>query len=88
MINDQKLEAQQVLDGLLKEGLIPFKLRVGSMIEEHFSYYVVQFYDSRIRALNFSWQEGEPFREIFRTAVLDRVAKMSGPITENGVSQT
>lgn len=75
---EHKAEAQQVLDDLLKEGLIPFKLSVGSMLDLGASTYKVRFYDSRISSVEFAWSEGESFKEIFRTAVLDRVARMSG----------
>jgi hypothetical protein len=78
LLEEQKAEAQQVLDELLKEGLLPFKLRVGSMLDQGHSEYRVHFYDSRIRSVKFSWTEGESFPEIFRAAVLDRVARMSG----------
>ena len=74
----QQAEAQQVLDELLKEALIPFKLTVGSLLNQGSARYRVHFYDSRIRSVEFSWEEGQSFREIFRTAVLDRVEKMSG----------
>ena len=78
MRNEQLAEAQQVLDELLKEQLIPFKLRVGTILDQGLSEYRVRFFDSRIRSADFPWSEGESFPEIFRLAVLDRVARMSG----------
>lgn len=73
-------EAQKVLDDLLKEGLLPFALRVGEMIDEGSSLYKVRFHDSRIRSVEFSFTEGDSFPEIFRAAVLERVSQMSGPL--------
>lgn len=78
MLEDRQAEAQQVLNELQKEGLTPFQLNVGSILDQGSSNYTVNFYDSRIHSVEFSWQEGESFREVFRTAVLDRVGKMRG----------
>lgn len=80
MLEEKKTEAQRVLDGLLKEGLIPFELSVGSLLNRGPSEYTVHFYDSRIHSVEFTWTEGQSFEEIFRAAVLDRVARMSGPL--------
>ena len=79
-VEDKQVEAQKVLDSLLEEGLLPFKLTVGSLLDQGSSQYRVHFYDSRIRSVKFSWQENESFSEVFRAAVLDRVEKMSGPL--------
>ncbi|MEP6637002.1 MAG: hypothetical protein ABJB97_09770 [Acidobacteriota bacterium] len=79
---DQKAMAQQVLDDLLEEGLIPFKLTVGSLLNQGSSQYRVHFYDSRLRSVKFSWDEKESFSEVFRNAVLDRVSRMSGPLAK------
>ena len=76
----QEADAQQVLDELLRQGLLPFALRVGELIYKQPSRYKVRFHDSRIRSVKFSWAEGESFTEIFRAATLNRVAKMSGPL--------
>ena len=80
----ERTEAQLVLDELLKEGLLPFALTVGDMIDEGSSVYKVRFHDSRIRSVEFSFHEGESFAEIFRAAVLERVSKMSGPLSKPG----
>ncbi|HXM36476.1 MAG TPA: hypothetical protein VN920_14880 [Pyrinomonadaceae bacterium] len=78
MLEDQKAEAQQVLNELHEEGLTPFQLNVGSMLDQGSSKYSVHFHDSRIHSVEFCWQEGESFQQIFRTAVLERVDRMSG----------
>ena len=86
MLEDQKAEAQQVLDGLLKEGLLPFELTVGALLNHDPPNYSVHFHDSRIHSVEFSWNEGESFQEIFRIAVLDRVERMSGPLHKRTVT--
>jgi hypothetical protein len=72
-------EAQQVLDELWSEKLIPFKLNVGKITKAS-AEYTIHFYDSRIRTANVPLTKGHSFREMVRSAVLDRVAKMSGPL--------
>lgn len=86
LLEQQQAIAQQVLDELLKEQLIPFKLRVGSMLDQGLSEYRIHFYDSRIRSVEFSWSEGESFSEIFRAAVLERVERMSGRLYSKPVA--
>ena len=80
MLEEQNAQAQQVLDELMKERLLPFELTVGKLLNKSGSTYEVHFHDSRIHSLQFSWSEGESYRERFRVAVLDRVERMSGPL--------
>ena len=75
-------EAQQVLDELWNEKLIPFSLSVGK-ITKAASEYTIHFYDSRIRTAPVPLTEGKSFREMVRVAVLDRVDKMSGPLPKS-----
>jgi hypothetical protein len=77
---EQKLTAQQVLDELRKEGLIPFALTAYSINTNGPGEYVIRFNDSRIRSCRFFWAKGEHFKDIVRAAVLDRVNRMSGPL--------
>ena len=72
-------EAQQVLDELWSEGLIPFSLNVGK-ITKATAEYTIHFYDSRLRTARVPLTDGHSFRDMVRQAVLDRVAKMSGPL--------
>jgi hypothetical protein len=72
-------EAQQVLDDLMSEGLIPFRLNVGKLSKE-MGAYTVHFYDSRIHSAKVPLTKGHSFRDMVREAVLARVAKMSGPL--------
>jgi hypothetical protein len=74
-----EVEAQQVLDELWSEKLIPFALNVGKITKDS-AEYTIHFYDSRIRTACVPLTEGHSFRDLVRTAVLARVAKMSGPL--------
>jgi len=88
MLEDLKLETQSVLDALLKEGLIPFPLSVGSIKRYPSSMYQIRFFDSRIRSVDFYCGAAQPFKDVCRIAVLDRVAKMSGPLTKKAGGKT
>ncbi len=72
-------EVQQVLDELWSEKLIPFSLSVGKITKAP-AEYTIHFYDSRIRTARVPLTKGHSFRDMVRSAVLARVAKMSGPL--------
>ena len=72
-------EAQQVLDELWNEKLIPFALNVGK-ITKAAAEYTIHFHDSRIRTARVPLTREHSFRDMVRSAVLDRVAKISGPL--------
>ena len=84
MLEDRKLEAQSVLKNLLREGLIPFELNVGSLLRHGPSTYRVLFFDSRMHSVEFYCSAAQDFKKAFRTAVLERVAKLSGPLARPG----
>ncbi|MDQ5845161.1 MAG: hypothetical protein M3539_07680 [Acidobacteriota bacterium] len=76
-INAMKLGAQQTLDELFAESLIPFKLSacvVDSLGSEE---YIIRFHDSRLRSIDISWQRGQTFKAVFRAAILDRIAGLT-----------
>ena len=75
-------ESQQVLDELLKENELPFALHVGKIVKGSGSY-TIHFHDSRIRTAQVELTEGLSFRDMVRTSVLDRVARMSGPLAKS-----
>jgi hypothetical protein len=76
-----KLGAQQTLDELFVEGLIPFKLSAHLVESLGMEEYIVRFYDSRLYSVDVSWQQGEAFSAVFRTAILARFARLtSGPM--------
>lgn len=72
-------EAQQVLDELWSEGLIPLALTLGK-ITKAVDEYTLHFYDSRIRTASIPITPGHSFKDLVRPAVLARVAQMSGPL--------
>ena len=72
-------EAQQVLDELLTEKLIPFPLNVGK-ITKGIGECTIHFYDSRIFTARVPLTKGHSFRDLVRSAVLARVAELSGPL--------
>jgi hypothetical protein len=65
-------EAQQVLNELWNENLLPFKLRAGKITKEA-GEYTLHFYDSRMRTVSIPMVEGQSFRDMVRAAVLTRV---------------
>jgi hypothetical protein len=80
MIEGQQAEAQQVLDELFRERLIPFELCAQRVEAIGTQKYIIRFWDSRLHSVGFSWRQGESFTEAFRAAVLDRVKRLSGPL--------
>ena len=76
MLEDLKSQAQEVLDELYREKLLPFKLiahRVdGIGLEE----YIVRFHDSRLSTVDVSWQEEQSFKDVFRAAFLERMKRL------------
>ena len=78
-------EVQQVLDELWNENLVPFALSVGKLTKERDGY-TIHFHDSRIRTAHIALIEGLPVRDMVR--VLDRVAKMDGPLNRSGKEVT
>ena len=80
MVEEQKAEAQQALDELFSERLLPFKLSAHRVTSIGLEEYIVYFHDSRLRSLDISWCQGECFKDVFRAAVLERVKRFSGPL--------
>jgi len=72
-------EAQQVLDELWSEKVLPFELHVGKLTKG-MGEYTIHFHDSRIRTARVQLTNGQSFRDMVKDAVLARVAKMSGPL--------
>ncbi len=75
-------EAQQVLDQLWNEKELPFPLHVGKIVKGSGAC-TIHFHDSRIRTAQVHLTQGLSFGEMVRTSVLDRVAKMSGPLAKS-----
>jgi hypothetical protein len=77
---DRQIEAQQALDELLKEQLLPFKLSAAKVVHIGLDEYVVRFYDSRLHSVDITCNEGESFKHVVREAVLGRVKRLGGPL--------
>jgi hypothetical protein len=76
-----EVEAQQVLDELWREKLLPFQLNVGKLTKAS-GMYIIHFHDSRIYTAHVPLTEGQSWKEMVRAAVLARVANLSGPLKE------
>jgi hypothetical protein len=75
-LEGMKLGAQKTLDELFAESLIPFTLTARVVESIGMEEYIVRFHDSRLRSLDVSWQRGQKFNAVFRTAILDRVGRL------------
>jgi len=85
MTQDLTLEAQvqQVINEMLIENLLPFVLNVGKITKDQ-DRYTIHFYDSRMPTAEVLLTKGESLRNMTRSAVLARVAKISGPLNSLG----
>ena len=77
---DQQIEAQEALDDLFNERLLPFRLKAHKVRPIGMDEYVVYFYDSRLQSIDITWNEGESFKRIVREAVLERVSRSSSAV--------
>ena len=78
MLKGYKAEAQQVLDELFSEKLLPFKLSAREIKSVGAAEYLVYFHDSRLHSVDVSCREDRPFRDEFRAAILGRAGRVSG----------
>jgi hypothetical protein len=85
MTNSLRLEAQAALDELMQEHKLPFNLEARKIASKVPSQYTIHFYDARLRSITVVWEEGQSFKEIVRTAVLDRVSRLSGPLNRKNL---
>jgi hypothetical protein len=76
MLEDQKVEAQQVLDELFREGLLPFELCARQLVLTGTRDCQVLFHDSRLHSVKVSYLKPQRFRNVFRAAVLEKVEKI------------
>jgi hypothetical protein len=70
-----KLGAQETLDELFVETLVPFKLSACNVESLGMEEYIVRFNDSRLH-VDLSWKRGQSFKSIFRAAILGRVTRL------------
>jgi hypothetical protein len=80
-----QLEAQSVLDELMRGGQLPFNLEARRLVSEG-SQHTIHFHDSRLRSITVTWEAGQSFKEVIRAAVLDRVSRLSGPLNKKKLS--
>ena len=83
-----KGEAQEVLDELLAESLIPFKLQAREVYVIGAEELIIRFHDSRLRSIDISRKQGESFKTVFRAAMLERVARLGGPFNNPRLLRT
>ena len=74
------LKVQQTLDELLRNGQLPFRLTAYDVKKLGFDEYTVPFHDSRIHSITFTLKTGASFKEVVRSAVLQRVAHLEKPL--------
>lgn len=72
------LEAQEALDDLMQENRLPFTMKVGMVVGVGPSQYSVRFFDSRLHSVTVTWETGQSFKDLVRSAVLEEVRKMPG----------
>ena len=80
MLQKYQAEAQQALDELFAEGLLPFTLTAQVIAPAGDDEYTVRFHDSRLFSVNVSCPPGESFKECLRAAVLESVKRLTGPV--------
>lgn len=78
-----QLAAQSVLDDLWAKDLIPFPLTAHVVESLGMEEYILRFYDSRIRSVDVSSKNSQSFRDAVRVAVVDRVARLTGPLKKS-----
>ncbi len=71
-------EVQEMLDELWNENRIPFALTVGKVTKDP-AEYTIHFHDARMRTASFPLNPDRSLKDLVRSAVLARVAKLSGP---------
>ena len=74
---NHQAEAQEAIDELLSEHLLPFKLKASKVACEDPAGYTVWFFDSRLHSVIVPWNVGQSFKTMVRAAVLDRVSRFN-----------
>ena len=80
MLEEHKGEAQQALDELFDEHLLPLKLTARRVAFIGLEEYIVFFDDNRLLAVDISWCRGQCFKDVFRAAILDRMKRLNDPL--------
>jgi hypothetical protein len=84
------LKVQETLDELFRKSQLPFRLTAYDVKKLGFDAYTVPFYDSRIHSITFTLRTGASFKEVVRSALLQRVARLEKPfaVIESGSHKT
>jgi len=82
MLEEYNAVAQQVVNELYRDSLIPFKLFPGLVICLAPDEYTIRFYDSRLYSVDVTCHEEESFKEVFRSAVLERVDEIMSALNK------
>lgn len=84
-----RAEAQQTLDELFADNLIPFKLTARVVESIGMDEYIVRFHDSRLYSIDVSWRAGQTFKAVFRASILERVVRLkSSPMFATAAPRT
>ncbi len=78
-IEAMKAGAQQTLDELFAERLIPFALSARVVDSLGLEEYIIRFQDARLDSVDVSCPEGHSFKDMVREAILDRMSRMGYP---------
>jgi hypothetical protein len=84
MLKAEKVEAQKVLDALVSENLLPFPLTAYRVDALGLQQYMIIFNDSRIGSVIVTWYEGLDFKDVCRTAILEKVKTYRCPLPYEG----
>ncbi len=79
-LESMRADAQQTLDQLFAERLLPFALSARLVDSLGLEEYIVRFHDGRLHSVDVSCPNGQSFKEMFRVAVLERVSRMGYPV--------
>ena len=79
-IEDMKIGAQETLDELFSQHLIPFELSARVVDSIGLEEYIVRFHDSPLRSVDLSFRQDQCFKDVFRAAVLQRVKRLGDPL--------
>jgi len=85
MLRKYQADAQQVLDDLTSERLIPFKLVAHKVTQENRTELRIHFYDSRLHSVIVEGGKEISIKDQVRAAVLLRVSKFSKPLTARAI---
>ena len=77
MLEEKKAEAQQALDELFRESLLPFELHARKISSIGLEEYIIYFYDSRLHSIDITWCQAECFKNVVRAAVLERIGRLN-----------